>query len=921
MSERMNWASQIVAQEMDRMDASQPAYIKSAAQVPQVVWKERPLRPAPLGTPYQPTQAPSPAQPVPAQQLQQQQQPRSAGDQAGEDESVSEALSKDVFSTYVCRSLQRGIPHPGDIAEASGLSACLLPKSEYPLFDAITDSIVESGRLSQLQLEGVLYASTKHLQILPSGERAGFFIGDGAGVGKGRQIAGIVLDNFARGRRRALWLSTSSDLHHDAERDLRDLGCHGIHVINNCQALDRGQKALGMSKDLKEGVLFMTYSTLISAGGKAVKGGRLQQVIDWLGGTSYDGVIVFDECHKAKNFTPGAEAQSTKVSATVMALQQQLPCARIVYCSATGISEVGNMAYCMRLGLWGKGSAFEDFEAFLDSMKKRGVSFLEMLAMEMKLEGFYVARGLSFREAEFTEMECDLTPAQRACYDAAVQEWVHLRQGVGHALTLTGGGREVWKVFWATQQRFFKLLCVSMKVPSVVREAKGALAAGHAVVIGLQATGEAAAQALDLRPGQACGYVSVTREMLVRFVQTQFPTRKEPLGATGADAADAGTGAGSQPQAGAPAAEEQDQGCVNMQRALLERFRDPEQVDLPPNFLDDLIAQLGGPQAVAEMTGRKGRIVGSGVYELRAKPDSAELDSLNVKETQSFMDGRKLVAIVSDAASTGISLHASKTCKNQRRRVHLTIELPWSADKAIQQLGRSHRSNQVCGPLYKLLVTDLGGEKRFAAAVARRLQSLGALTRGDRRAASGVDLSDSNFDSPLGRKSLRRMYDAIVQEAGDLPAGVQLVDVVRHSDHTDLKAAAAAGTVTCEQIEELHRELRENCDTMGIGLGGDPQGRRRDTVAEDGIAAAAGGKDLGDVKRFLNRLLGLPVARQNLLFAYFEACLHAETRAAKAEGRYFEGMSELAGAPRLQRSDVVWTDAHSGLQTVRNVLE
>ena len=54
---------------------------------------------------------------------------------------------------------------------------------------------------------------------------AGFFIGDGAGVGKGRQIAGIVMDNYARGRRRAVWVSTSSDLHHDAERDLQDLGC------------------------------------------------------------------------------------------------------------------------------------------------------------------------------------------------------------------------------------------------------------------------------------------------------------------------------------------------------------------------------------------------------------------------------------------------------------------------------------------------------------------------------------------------------------------------------------------------------------------------------------------------------------------------------------------------------------------------
>ena len=54
-------------------------------------------------------------------------------------------------------------------------------------------------------------------------------------------------------------------------------------------------------------------------------------------------------------------------------------------------------------------------------------------------------------------------------------------------------------------------------------------------------------------------------------------------------------------------------------------------------------------------------------------------------------------------------------------------------------------------------------------------------------------------------------------------------------------------------------------------------------------------------RRFLNRLLSLPCARQNLLFNYFAATLGAEIRAAKAEGRYFEGMSELAGVPKLKQ--------------------
>lgn len=64
-----------------------------------------------------------------------------------------------------------------------------------------------------------------------SGSRAGFFLGDGAGVGKGRQIAAMIKEEHKRGGTRTLWLSVSNDLRFDAERDLADVGAAEIPVF------------------------------------------------------------------------------------------------------------------------------------------------------------------------------------------------------------------------------------------------------------------------------------------------------------------------------------------------------------------------------------------------------------------------------------------------------------------------------------------------------------------------------------------------------------------------------------------------------------------------------------------------------------------------------------------------------------------
>ena len=215
------------------------------------------------------------------------------------------------------------------------------------------------------------------------------------------------------------------------------------------------------------------------------------------------------------------------------------------------------------------------------------------------------------------------------------------------------------------------------------------------------------------------------------------------------------------------------------------------------------------------------------------------------------MSGKKLIAIISDAASTGISLQSDRRVANTRRRCHITLELAWSADKAVQQLGRSHRANQVSAPLYVLLTTDVGGEARFASAVARRLQALGALTKGDRRAEIGA-LDAFNFDTSWGKRALRSMLSALYEGSSSVPP---LQQAIRSPSLPDMVHAL---------------------DTIGAKNPAD--------------------REKLEVKRFLNRLLGLPLREQTLLFDTFSATLAAVVEAARRDGKYDEGIADLSGA-------------------------
>ncbi|WAR15470.1 SBNO-like protein [Mya arenaria] len=605
------------------------------------------------------------------------------------------------------------------------------PDVHYPLADSLPAEIIQGGKLSSLQLEGVIQACQRHQMLLPDGQRAGFFIGDAAGVGKGRQIAGVILDNFARGRTKSIWFTISTDLIVDTRRDLGDLGCY-IRVIDGCQELDKHTRVLGLPSDFKDGV-------------QADKRDYSNSLIGVAGRSLTD----------VSSLTSGKEQASTKVALAVTSIQRMLPKARVLYCSATGVSD----AFMERLGLWGEGAPYNNFEQFLVSVQKKGLGMAEILAMEMKSAGMYLSRGLSYKQAEFVTVEAPLTKDQKK--DRAKEG---TRVGLG-------------------QDRKLKPACMAAVLVMSSTILQTALASLDSE--------------LERGKGQVVGFMSLCREILQRFISTHFPTRLPP------------TKEGEVVE---------DKWCVTA-RNMLQDFT--KRVSLPDSPLDEIIDKLGGPSQVAEMTGRKGRIVrhspsDSPRYEPRTPDNDAygAIDSLNVQERNHFMSGKKLVAIISDAASTGISLHSDLRVGNQCRRVHLTVELPWSADKAVQQLGRSHRSNQSSGPLYKLLTTNLGGERRNA---------------------------------------LRLMYQHICQVfivvlfyMGNLPLD-------KHNKKL-VPGISLAKLTDKYDIENFHILMQESLVLMGLV---DIEMMRNGLVLKD--------RDTSDVSKFLNRILGLHVEKQNMV--------------------------------------------------------
>lgn len=771
--------------------------------------------------------------------------------------------------------------HPTDLVESIAMGSITAPRPSYVpqlsarvvdgkvLSDAQLETLIYAGDAFERDISGLFTAAEEGLSLTPdeSGRpyRTGFFLGDGTGAGKGRQVAAIILDQWLRGRRKHIWISKTETLLEDARRDWAAVGGLALDI----QHLN--QWKLGTAIGAAEGVLFLTYATLRSNRGD--KGTRLQQILDWVG-TDFDGMMVFDEAHEMAGVAGGEGRFGTKDGSDQgiagVRLQNLLPRARVLYVSATGASDVNNLAYATRLGLWGPGTAFADRRAFVDSLRRGGIAAMELIARDLKMQGLYAARALSFAGVEYDILEHRLTPDQIEVYDAYADAWAVIHANLRTALDATrvtdsfsndtynsGAKSAALSIFESTKQRFFCQLLIGMKLPSLIPAIRADIARGESVVIQLVSTSEAmlnrALAALSPEERANLDIELSPKEFVTSYLTAAFPIRqmKTFVDDTGKTRSEPLSDADGNP--------------VFSQEALLLRDTLIEQFCALPivgSALDHIIGHFG-TDAVAEVTGRSRRIVVDAHGRQRIESRSPRT---NLTETDAFMRGAKKILIFSDAGGTGRSYHASLTAQNQSRRNHYLLEPGWRADAAIQGLGRTHRTHQATAPLFRPVSTDCRGERRFISTIARRLDSLGALTRGQRQ-TGGQGLFDprDNLESDYAKESLEMWFRLL-----------------------------ADGKLRSTTLGDFQR-------LTGLELEGEGGGLK---------------EDLPPIQRWLNRILALRIGLQNAIFDEYLGLIEARIEAAREAGTLDLGVESI-NAERITILDrtVIRRDQTSGAET------
>ena len=611
-------------------------------------------------------------------------------------------------------------------------------------------------------------------------------IGDQTGVGKGRQMAALIRWACKQGKK-PIFITQKADLFSDIYRDLVDVGSGDLRpfIFNSDGAMvdanghvvhkplsSAAQAKVFAGETLPDDYDFavLTYSQVNtgdevsrefakqhkdkdqrgSKQSKAVKNGKATPKATFLRKIAQDNYLFLDESHTAAgDSNVGAYIRSiigTKAGAVIGnaggAVEGGVK--GVTFASATFAKRPDTMPmYAMRTAM---SEANVKPEELIKIIEKGGVTLQEIMSRALTDSGQMVRRERDMSDVR-TDWETISDPATvkraRENYDRTIAAFnaiidfqdtyvKPLIAAKDAELSLYAESAGVKKgtdkmgvenvPFASKTYNYTKQLMLALKVDAIADRVEAEIKAGRHPVIALESTMEASIK--DYTNGEVIDEPTFSASLL-RGLDTvmQYTVKDEDGKETHHHYKPSDLG------------REGETAYYALQNAIREATSD---IFISP--LDAIIEKLHEKgYKVGELTGRNNYVErdadGRVVVRRRTDKDKKRMQ-------REFNSGALDVLILNKSASTGISLHASKTFSDQRQRTMIIAQPLSDINDYMQMIGRIDRTGQIHRGYYINLGLPVPAESRFLMMLSTKLKSLNANT------TTSQDSEDNSVDAP-----------------------------------------------------------------------------------------------------------------------------------------------------------------------------
>lgn len=613
-----------------------------------------------------------------------------------------------------------------------------------------------------------------------------FIIGDQTGIGKGRINAALLRYAIRQGKIPVL-VTEKPDLYGDMWRDMRDIGLPEmlgreprIFITNTGASIPLDEAALEWKQEADEAKeanqpIPKKYGKFLTGGGaqkqlkdmEAIARGESDYDVVF---TTYDqmntvkgqdtarrqflmriaprALISFDESHNAGGAgQSGWKKKDGPMNRAEFARQLAHDAWGVMFSSATYAKRPEVMDLYARTDM---GKAVDSPDELPELIARGGVPMQQIVASMLTQAGQYMRRERSFDGVEYAlegvavnevsyenfsnavravfEFDLAVTPLKKDIISNILDEIGATSakdQGVG-----SGGAHSV--SFGSVMHNIVNQMLLSIKADAVADRAIRAHKEGEKPVIALASTMEAFIT--DFAQGEGINFgdpLDLTfRDVLARYLRrTLRITVKHPDG---------------KKEYRQIPVESLPTYLQRQYRDALDIINEGDYAGLPISPIDWIRHRLSkaGLRAV-EVTGRQTMVDYSEDVPVYTQRPTKERGPTGKRASiAAFNRGDLDVLIINRSGSTGVSMHASTSFKDQRRRRMLIAQAEANIDTHLQTLGRVHRTGQVIPPAYSQIAAEIPAEARPAAVLMKKMASLNANTTGARGSAFMADSVD-----------------------------------------------------------------------------------------------------------------------------------------------------------------------------------